>query len=71
MAIIGFIACVIVMLAVTAFGYLVLLNCAGEWNLGGAANSKLTRASAIAFFVVIGVMWNVLFDYAPFTISLK
>lgn len=71
MAIIGFVALLAFMLYLTVFTGLVLLNCSGPFNIGGASNSWLVRSASWIMLFGVTCLWYELFLNAPFIITLK
>ena len=71
MAIIGFIACVAVMIYLSIFAWLVLLNSSGPYNIGGACNPPFKRIAAVILAFGVGCLWYELFLNAPFTITVN
>ena len=71
MAILGWAVLCSIMLYLSIVSAIVLVNCAGKWNIGGVPNSLTTRASAWAFACLIVMGWLEVYSMAPFEITVK
>jgi hypothetical protein len=40
----------------------------GKYNIGGVENSLEIKAGTLMYLFVVGYLWGVLFNHAPFTI---
>ncbi len=71
MAIIGWMSCLIIVLAMSALAVIFLYNNGGEFTIGGAVNSMKTRISTYGFIVFVGYCWYLLIQHAPFKVILS
>lgn len=71
MAIIGFVALVFVMLYATAAYLLLASNTLGKYNIGGVPNSLLAKIGTSILGAILYGSWVLVFEHAPFTITLK
>ena len=71
MAIFGWVCLVIMMLAITASWFIVWLNHAGRWTIGGAKNSLVARITINSIGAGIFFTWYMIGSEAPFVIVLK
>ena len=71
MAIIGWVVCLVIVFKITVMGVLVVANCTGTYNIGGAVNSTKTRSKAWAFFIVALSLWYPIYLTFPFTVAPK
>lgn len=71
MAFIGWVVCVIIMMYTSVATFVVLLNCTGTYNIGGAVNKPATKFKAWLFTAVVACGWYLLVINFPFTFGLK
>lgn len=71
MAVIGFIACVIVMLWLSATSVLVAANSLGRYTIGGVPNTWVDRAGALLLIAGLFCGWYLVLHFAPFTLTFK
>jgi uncharacterized membrane protein len=68
MEIIGFIACVVILIYVTFVWFFCAPFTMGKWNMGGVPNTWTDRLMMLVFLAVIAMGWYMAFANAPFTI---
>ncbi len=71
MAIVGWVVFVVIVFKITVVAFLVLLNCTGTYNIGGAVNTRSKAVKAWLFFIGVLTLWYPVFLTFPFTVSVK
>lgn len=65
----GFILMCIVMVKLSLFGFLLIVNNLGQYNIGGVPNSLMKKIITLAVLVGIGYLWYLLIFYGPIDFS--
>lgn len=71
MAIIGWLACVVFVGAMSIFAFLCLINNGGQYTIGGAVNSTKTKIGTFVFVGFVAYLWYLVATHAPFTITMN
>lgn len=71
MAIIGFIASLLLCLYVTLVWLLFAADTLGTYNIGGVPNSVVSKLVVLVLGALLYGGWVLLFEHAPFTITVN
>lgn len=65
----GFILLCLLMVKLSMFGFLLMINNLGQYNIGGAVNSPMKKFITIAVIIGIGYLWYLLIFEGPIDFS--
>jgi hypothetical protein len=71
MAIIGWLTCVVIVVMLSIFAFLCLVNNGGQYTIGGAVNSASTKIGTFVFIGFVGYLWYLVDTHAPFTVTMN
>ena len=70
MAIIGFITCCLLLSWFSLAWLLAAFNTLGKYNIGGVPNTVKDRILTLVLLCIVIFFWCLLFDAAPFSVTL-
>lgn len=70
-SILGFLVLCVILGYVSVAYFLLFLNGMGRYNIGGVPNSAMKKVALLIAGIVLCFLWVKLFQYSPFSISLK
>ena len=65
----GFILLCLLMVKLSMFGFLLMINNLGQYNIGGVPNSLMKKIITLAVLVGIGYLWYLLIFDGPIDFS--
>lgn len=71
LSIIGFIAVCWILGSISLGYYVIMLNCLGQYNIGGVPNSKGTKLLVLIGLCVLVFLWYQVYIHCPFTVSMS